>query len=97
MKTKSKPSIPEIVYRVSDLVASMLKEVNIGTNLAMAPGPSEGPLSKGHFMACADEGDERAITSESRSVDTGAECKRIRPTSDATSMGRCKRRGMGSE
>ena len=42
MKTKSKPSIPEIVYRVSDLVASMLKEVNIGTNLAMAPGPSEG-------------------------------------------------------
>jgi len=35
VKTKSKTPIPQEVYRVSELVANLVKQVNIGTNLAI--------------------------------------------------------------
>ncbi len=35
MKTKSKTPIPQIVYRVSEMVARMVKGVGVGTNLAI--------------------------------------------------------------
>lgn len=35
MKTKSKTPIPQVVYRVSEVVASIVKGVGVGTNLAI--------------------------------------------------------------